>query len=139
MLSGYHRLNPRWTIMGNTGWQVWSELGKQDLTLRSTSSTTFAQDLDYDDPWHFALGAQCRFADRWLWSVGAAYDTLPADEDTRTPDLSLDRQIRIGTRIQYDWNENVTVGAACAYVDTGKAKIDQDGRPHGVSLMDSIY
>jgi len=32
----------------------------------------------------------------WL-SVGAAYDTSPTDEDTRTPDLPLDRQIRIGT------------------------------------------
>jgi long-chain fatty acid transport protein len=73
------------------------------------------------------LGAQYRFADPWLWSFGVAYDTSPTDEDTRTPDLPLDRQIRIGTGIQYDWNEDVTVGAAYAYVDTGKAKIDQDG------------
>ena len=129
MLSGYHQLNPRWAIMGNIGWQDWSEFGKQDLTLRSTTSTTFTQDLDYDDTWHFALGAQYRFADPWLWSFGVAYDTSPADEDTRTPDVPLDRQIRIGTGIQYDWNEDVTVGAAYAYVDTGKAKIDQDGGP----------
>jgi long-chain fatty acid transport protein len=127
MLSGYHQLNPRWAIMGNIGWQQWSEFGKQDLTLRSTTSTTLTQDLNYDDTWHFALGAQYRFADTWLWSVGVAYDTSPTDEDSRTPDLPLDRQIRIGTGIQYDWNEDVTVGAAYAYVDTGKAKIDQDG------------
>jgi len=124
MLSGYHQLNPRWAVMGNIGWQDWSEFGKQDLTLRSTTSTTFTQDLDYDDTWHFALGAQCRFADPWLWSFGVAYDTSPGDEDTRTPDVPLGRQIRIGTGIQYDWNEDMTIGAAYAYVDTGKAKID---------------
>jgi long-chain fatty acid transport protein len=129
MLSGYHQLNPRWAIMGNIGWQQWSEFGKQDLTLRSTTSTTLTQDLNYDDTWHFALGAQYRFADTWLWSVGVAYDTSPTDEDSRTPDLPLDRQIRIGTGIQYDWNEDVTVGAAYEYVDLGDAEIDQEGGP----------
>ena len=129
MLSAYHQLNPRWAIMGNIGWQQWSEFGKQDLTLRSTTATTFTKDLDYDDTWHFALGTQYRFADSWLWSVGVAYDTSPTDEDTRTPDLPLDRQIRIGTGIQYDWNQNVTVGAAYEYLDAGDAEIDQEGGP----------
>ena len=129
MLSGYHQLNPRWAIMGNIGWQQWSEFGKQDLTLFSTTATTFTKDLDYDDTWHFALGTQYRFADSWLWSVGVAYDTSPTDEDTRTPDLPLDRQIRIGTGIQYDWNEDVTVGVAYEYLDAGEAEIDQEGGP----------
>jgi long-chain fatty acid transport protein len=129
MLSGYHQLNPRWAIMGNIGWQQWSKFGKQDLTLSSTTATTFTKDLDYDDTWHFALGTQYRFAESWLWSVGVAYDTSPTDEDTRTPDLPLDRQIRIGTGIQYDWNQNVTVGAAYEYLDAGDAEIDQEGGP----------
>jgi long-subunit fatty acid transport protein len=41
-------------------------------------------------------------ADSWLWSAGVAYDISPTDEDTRTPDLPLDRQIRIGTGVQYE-------------------------------------
>jgi long-chain fatty acid transport protein len=129
MFSAYHQLTDRWAIMGNIGWQEWSAFGKQDLTLSSTTSTTFTKDLDYDDTWHFALGAQYRFAERWLCSVGAAYDTSPTDEDTRTPDLPLDRQIRIGTGIQYDWNENMTMGVAYEYLDAGEAEIDQEGGP----------
>jgi len=129
MLSAYHQLTDRWAVMGNIGWQDWSEFGKQDLTLRSTNATTFTQDLDYDDTWHVALGGQYRFAGRWLWSVGAAYDTSPTDEDTRTPDLPLDRQIRIGTGIQYDWNNDMTVGVAYEYLDAGDAEIDQEGGP----------
>jgi long-chain fatty acid transport protein len=116
--------------MGNIGWQEWSAFGKQDLTLRSTTSTTFTQDLDYDDTWHFALGTQYRVAEDWLWSVGAAYDSSPVDgDDQRTPDLPLDRQIRIGTGIQYDWNKDVTVGIAYEYLDAGEAEIDQQGGP----------
>jgi long-chain fatty acid transport protein len=129
MLSGYHQINDKWAIMGNIGWQEWSEFGKQNLTLQSTATTKFTQDLDYDDTWHFALGAQYRFADRWLWSVGTAYDSSPTDEDNRTPDLPLDRQIRIGSGIQYDWNNDVTLGVAYEYLDAGDAKIDQEGGP----------
>jgi long-chain fatty acid transport protein len=134
MVSAYHQLTDRWAVMGNIGWQDWSEFGKQDLTLESTTSTTFTKDLEYDDTWHFALGAQYRFADSWLWSLGAAYDTSPTDDDTRTPDLPLDRQIRIGTGIQYDWNKDVTVGAAYEYLDAGDAEIDQQGGPLQGSL-----
>jgi long-chain fatty acid transport protein len=129
MLSGYHQINDKWAIMGNIGWQEWSEFGKQNLTLQSTATTKFTQDLDYDDTWHFALGAQYRFADRWLWSVGTAYDSSPTDEDNRTPDLPLDRQVRIGSGIQYDWNNDVTLGVAYEYLDAGDAKIDQEGGP----------
>ena len=130
MVSAYHQLNDQWAVMGNIGWQEWSTFGKQDLTLSATDATTFTKDLGYDDTWHFALGAQYRFAPRWLWSVGAAYDTSPVDGDRkRTPDLPLDRQVRVGTGLQYDWNEDVTVGAAYEYLDAGDAGIDQGGGP----------
>ncbi|MBW2441107.1 MAG: outer membrane protein transport protein [Deltaproteobacteria bacterium] len=134
MISAYHQLTDQWAVMGNLGWQDWSEFGKQDLTLESTTSTTFTKDLEYDDTWHVALGAQYRFGENWLWSVGAAYDTSPTDEDTRTPDLPLDRQIRVGTGIQYDWTEAVTLGVAYEYLDAGDAKIDQEGGPLQGSL-----
>jgi long-chain fatty acid transport protein len=130
MLSGFYQINERWAVMGNIGWQDWSAFGKQNLTLRSENATTFTQDLGYDDTWHFALGAQCRIGEDWLWSVGAAYDTSPIDKATnRTPDLPLDRQIRLGTGIQYDWNDDLTLGAAYEYLDAGDAEIDQEGGP----------
>jgi hypothetical protein len=47
MFSAYHQLTDRWTVMGNIGWQDWSEFGKQDMTLRSTTSTTLTKDLDF--------------------------------------------------------------------------------------------
>jgi long-chain fatty acid transport protein len=111
-------------------------IGKQDLTLRSTTSTTFTQDFGCDDTWHFALGAQYRVTERWLWSVVAAYDTSPTDDDTRTCDLPLDRKIRIGTGIQYDWNEDLTIGVAYEYLDLGETEIDQTGGPLQGSLKD---
>ena len=39
-----------------------------------------------------------------------------------------------GTGIQYDWNKDVTVGAAYEYLDAGDAEIDQEGGPLQGSL-----
>ena len=130
MVSGYHQLTPLWAIMGNIGWQEWSKFGKQEISLQSSNSRSFTKDLNYNDTWHFALGAQYRFAPDWLWSVGAAYDTSPVDDSRdRTPDLALDRQIRLATGLQYDWNRDVTIGAAYEYIDLGSGGINRNDGP----------
>lgn len=46
----------------------------------------------------------------------------------------MDRQIRVASGIQYDWNEDVTIGAAYQYLDAGDAEIDQEGGPLQGSL-----
>ena len=43
--------------------------------------------------------------------------------------MPLDRQVRYATGLQYDWGENITLGAAYEYLDAGRAKIDQQGGP----------
>jgi long-chain fatty acid transport protein len=130
MVSGYHQITDRWAVVGNIGWQEWSRFGKQEIGLRSEQSRSLTQDLEYDDTWHFALGAQFRFAPDWLWSFGAAYDTSPVDSDQgRTPELALDRQIRLATGLQYDLNKDVTIGGAYEYIDLGDAGIDRNDGP----------
>lgn len=128
MTSAYHELTERLAIMANIGWQDWSEFGNIDITLDSDTSNSFTEDLGYDDTWHFAFGAQYRIAEPWLLSIGAAYDTSPADSaKKRSPALPFDRQIRLGTGLQYELNPNVTLGAAYEYLDLGDANINKTG------------
>jgi long-chain fatty acid transport protein len=127
MVSGYHELTPNLAIMANLGWQEWSEFGETQVTVRTEDPTRLTQDRNFKDTWHVALGGQYRFLEKWLWSVGFAYDSSPVNKKDRTPDLPLDRQIRYATGLQYDWGENITLGAAYEYLDAGKAKIDQQG------------
>ena len=129
MLSGYHQITDNWAIMANIGWQDFSEFGKQDIKLRSTTSTKFTTDLHYHDTWHGALGTHYRFLDSWLWSVGAAYDSSPVSQSTRGADMPMDKQIRIGSGIQYDLNEDMTLGAAYEYMAVGNSRIGQEGGP----------
>jgi long-chain fatty acid transport protein len=130
MLSGYHQFTGKLALMANIGWQEWSEFGKSDITVRSTTTTKFTQDRDWNDAWHFALGAQYRIADPWLLSVGFAYDTDPVDNaENNTPDLALDRQIRYAAGLQYDWSADITVGVAYEFLDLGDANVNLKGGP----------
>jgi len=129
MASAYHDLTDKLALMANIGWQDWSAFGKQEFTLRSETTTSLTKDLNFKDTWHVAVGAQYRIYSDWVWSVGMAYDSSPVDDEDRTPDLPLDRQIRVGTGLQYHWQDNITVGLAYEYLDAGDAEIDQTGGP----------
>jgi long-chain fatty acid transport protein len=128
MVSAYHEFTDKLTVMGNVGWQDWSGFGNIDVSINSDTSTNATQDLGYDDTWHFALGLQYRLAAPWLLSAGVAYDTSPADSGKkRTPALPLDRQMRAGAGVQYELNQDVTLGVAYEYLDLGDGNINLKG------------
>ena len=126
MASAYHEFTDKLAIMGNIGWQEWSSFGNIDVSIDSDTSRSATQDLGYDDAWHFALGGQYRIAEPLMLSLGAAYDTSPADSARkRTPALPFDRQYRLAAGLQYEINPDVTLGAAYEYLDLGDANIDR--------------
>jgi long-chain fatty acid transport protein len=128
LVSAYHEVADKLALMGNVGWQDWSGFGNIDISLDSDTSRSATQDLGYDDTWHFALGLQYRLANPWLLSIGCAYDTSPTDSSKkRTPALPLDRQVRAGAGLQYDLNQDVTLGLAYEYMDLGDGRINQQG------------
>jgi long-chain fatty acid transport protein len=129
MVSGYHELTDRVAIMGNVVWQDWSEFGEPDISIASTNVSNETVNLNYDDTWGFALGAQYAFADGWLWSVGGGFDSSPMSKGERSPNLPLDQQFRLGTGVQYSFNDRITVGAAYEYMNGGDAKIDVERGP----------
>ena len=125
MASVYHEFDDHWAVMGNIGWQKQSEFGKTGISVGSQNPSDFTADRNFDDTWHFALGTQYRLDEPWLLSVGFAYDESPVEDKYRTPDMPLDRQYRYATGIQYDLNEDVTIGAAYTFLDSGDARIKQ--------------
>ena len=129
MLSGYQQLNQRWAVMGNLVWQDWSQFGEPELSVADTSISNETKNLNYDDTWGFALGAQYAVADGWLWSVGGGFDTSPLSESQRSPAIPLDQQYRLGTGIQHSINDNITVGAAYEYFNGGNNSVDRERGP----------
>jgi len=143
MASGYHDLTENVAIMANVVWQQWSEFGKPNLEVDSTTSRKATANLNYDDTWGFALGGRYKFADDWTWSLGFAFDSSPLSTKERSPALPLDQQIRVGTGVQYALNERMTVGTAYEYLNLGEANISRSrplaGTLHGNYSTNEIH
>ena len=80
---------------------------------------------NWKDTWYFGAGVHYRPTEQWLVMAGAAYDTSPVDDEDRTVDMPIDRQIRLSCGAQYAWTERFTLGGYFTYADYGKAKIEQ--------------
>jgi long-chain fatty acid transport protein len=116
MLSAYHELTDRWAIMGNLGWQDWSEFGKVGVTVASEDASSLTVDRNYKDTWHAAVGTHYRVAAPWLLTAGVAYDSSMVDDDDRTPDLPLGEQWRFGLGARYDWSEKLALGVGYTFL-----------------------
>ncbi|MGH7787832.1 MAG: OmpP1/FadL family transporter [Candidatus Binatia bacterium] len=135
MVSAYHQLTDTVAIMGNFGWQQWSQFGLPEISLTGENAKSFTADLDYSDTYHGALGVHYRIAEPWLLTAGFAYDSSPLTATHRSPALPLDRQMRIALGARHDVSESVTIGAQFEYLHLFSSNIQREnplqGRLHG--------
>lgn len=127
MLSAHHDLNDNLAIMANIGWQNWSEFGDVGISLDNADATSLDMDADFDDTWHYAIGARYRIDPVWSVSAGFAYDQSPVSNSNRSVAMPLDRQRRYAVGLQYQIRKDLTFGAAYEYMDAGDAPVNQSG------------
>jgi len=127
MASFYHELTARLALLGNVGWQDWSQFGKVDVSVSSERiDSDLTTDLDYKDTWHAALGAQYRVTDPWLLSAGVGYDSSMIDDSDRGPGLPVGAAWKFGLGAQYAWNQNLTLSGAYELAWGGDLSIDAE-------------
>jgi len=129
MLSAFHELTDRLALMGNLGWQEWSEFGKVGVVVTSADPSSLTVDRNYKDTWHVAVGAQYRVADPWLLTAGAAYDSSMMDDEDRTPDLPLGEAWRFGLGARYDWSKKLALGVGYTFLWSGDLDMDVNRGP----------
>ncbi len=123
MASFFHELDDQWAILGNVGWEDWSQFGKIGIQINNRSSIT--ADRNYKDTWHGALGAQYQYSDPWLLSFGIAYDSSMMDDKYRTPDLPMGDAWRVGFGGQYEWDKDLLIGLGYTLVWVGDMDMTQ--------------
>jgi len=129
MASVYHELNDRWAVLGNVGWENWSEFGLIGVHIDSEEPKSLTADRDYDDTWHVALGAQYRVSEPWLLSFGVAYDSSMMEDEARTADVPTGDTWRFGLGGQYQWREDLLVGFGYTLAWLGDLEMDQTRGP----------
>jgi len=133
--SIYNDLSDQWAVVGTIGWEQWSAF--ENITI-STDQGSKVLPRNWKDTWYFGAGLHYRPTDQWLVMAGAAYDTSPVDDEDRTVDMPMDRQIRLSCGAQYAWSERFTVGGYFTYANYGDAKIEQS-LLHGDFERNSLY
>lgn len=122
--SIYHKLNENFALLGSVGWEKWSDF--DEIPVSVGAGLEGAIETKWDDTWHFAGGLHYIPNEKWIFMTGFAYDTSPADKAHRTPELPVDRQVRLALGTQYHWMENIDLGAHVVYMDLGDADIKND-------------
>jgi long-chain fatty acid transport protein len=142
MLSAYHELSPKWAILANVGWQNWNQFGKVDVGVDSDNPQSLTANLNYQDTWHGAIGAQYRASEKWLLSAGFAYDTSAVDDEDRTLSLPMGEAYRFGLGAEWQVSKAINLGAAYEFMWAGDMPVTQDsvyrGRVSG-SFNDSWF
>ena len=125
MVSAFHKLNPQWAVLGSVGWQQWSKFGKVEVGVDSINPTSHTTDLDYDDTWHAALGAQFHMTDAWMLNFGIAYDSKFQGGSTVSPMLPANDAWRFGAGVQNQYSKTFGWGFSAEYVYGGTLDVDK--------------
>lgn len=125
MVSAFHQLNTRWAVLGSLGWQQWSKFGKVEVGVDSNNPTSLTTNLDYDDTWHAALGAQYQMADAWLLNFGVAYDSKFQGGSTVSPMLPANDAWRFGAGVENQYSKTFSWGFSAEYVYGGTLEVDK--------------
>jgi long-chain fatty acid transport protein len=135
MASALYKVLPNFNLMGNVGWQNWQEFGEFPVGISAKNQRTLNANLHFSNTCQIAVGQQLRFAEKWMWSAGFAYDSSPVSQANRSAVLPLDRQLRYGTGLQYDINRDLTVGGAWTLMDAGPSPFNNTRGPLAGTLQ----
>ncbi|MDG9924439.1 MULTISPECIES: outer membrane protein transport protein [unclassified Pseudomonas] len=124
-LSLYQQLDPRWALLASVNWQDWSRFGEVGIELDSNRPRSATLQANYRDTWHLSLGSQFRFAPRWLWSAGVAYDSSPVDDDDRSLAVPMAQSWRFGTGLTHALDEHIDLNLSYELVWLGDMPVRQ--------------
>src|SRR5271170_4702010 len=62
MVSVYREVTDRLALLGSTNWQNWSQFGQVGIAINSSNPSSLTQNLQYQDTWQIAAGAQYKLS-----------------------------------------------------------------------------
>jgi long-chain fatty acid transport protein len=120
-LSLVHDIDKQWSVMGDLGWQDWSQFGAPQITVAGEAIDKTSR---LKDTWHTALGVQYRPAEEWRLNAGVAFDsTVYKDQSDAALTLPTGDEWRFATGAQYQLSQASNIGIAVEYLHMQSSKI----------------
>jgi len=122
LLSLYHQFSPLCAVLVDVGWDEWSVLDKQILSVEQGSKVL---NRNWNDTFHGGIGFHYYPNECWILQSGIAYDSSPVNAKNRTPDLPIDRVIRFGLGAQRFICKSLKIGASYEFSNWQDARINR--------------
>ena len=130
ILSGYHELSEQWAVMGDFGWENWSQFGKVDVGVTGGANpTSLTTNIDYNDTYHVGVGTQYRLNPEWLLNSGFAYDSSMVSAANRSIALPVGATYKWGMGANWLMNEKVKLGFSYEIAYSGDISVSQNRGP----------
>lgn len=125
IVSGYHELNDRWAVMGDFGWENWSQFGKSDVSVAGSTTTSLTTDLPLNDTYHVGVGTQYRLHHKWLLNSGLSYDSSMVSAANRSVSLPVGAAYKFGMGVNYLMSQKVKLGFSYELAYSGDLSVSQ--------------
>jgi len=131
IVSGYHRFNQKWAVMGSatyTGWHVFKQLMLHftDPNPQGGSKTPDALTVErFRDTMKYALGVNYYFTDRTMGRMGVAYDLTPVRKNYRTVRLPDGNRTWINLGLHQQLTRHFSADVGYAHIFIRNTSVDQ--------------
>ncbi len=122
IMSIVHDIDKQWSVMGDLGWQDWSQFGSPQISINGNSNS---QTNRLKDTWHTALGVQYLPDRQWRINAGIAFDSTPY-KSQRDVALTLPTgdEWRFATGAQYQLTPASNIGFAVEYLHMQSSQVN---------------
>lgn len=115
------KINNKWTLLGELGWANWSSMKD---TVVEVDGFSAVNPQNWHDTYRVGLGGQFQAFPTLMVQAGASFDSSPTSSSNRTPELPMDRQIRVGAGLDYLIAKAVNFAVSYEYINLGNASIN---------------
>lgn len=133
--SARYQVNDKFALMTTLQWHQWSDWDETPMTFSGRIGgeqmgrnvhLDLTQPRDWDDVWHYGIGAEYALNQDWTFKVGFSYETSPQDDPyLQTPDIPVGSQKRYSIGVATKIGDS-TLDMFYEYADFGKTEIRQD-------------
>jgi long-chain fatty acid transport protein len=114
-LSLFHRLTPRWELLGDVSWTGWSTLKTLNI-VRPNGALLSTTPLEWKDTWRVSAGANYHYNSDWTLRFGMSYDQSPVPDADRSPRVPDSDRTWVTLGAQYRMSKQLAIDAGYAYI-----------------------
>jgi long-chain fatty acid transport protein len=123
-LSLFHKLNPKWDLLGDVTWTGWSDF--RELRIVRNGGVTLAETpQNWSNAYRYSVGVNYHLNDKTTLRGGLAFDETPTSDAYRTARIPDEDRTWIAFGAQYRMSEKMVLDFGYAHIFVKDARIDK--------------